>query len=278
MRPLLERTPPSIPLVIVVSIANSSDNKQNKDSTVEQSPTPQPQSQLPVEPNIADVQPTPEPVLPPTSVATQATLESDRQPEVAPVPAVNLPQVQSQSPSTPLVQSQEIVPSLEQNIGADSLVEGAPAEASFAWQASEYIHHEKTLIWYVVLTIIFFALLAIAYFTKQWLSIGVFIVMAVAIVVYARKPPRTLTYELGNDGISVDGHLYPFDQFRTFAVLPDLSWHTIDLEPTRRFMPRLSILFETENFDEVVGHLSQYLPRVDRQPDAVERLTRYLRF
>ncbi len=154
----------------------------------------------------------------------------------------------------------------------------APAEVTFSWQASEYIHHTKGAGWYALLALAFAALLAIAYFTHQWLSMGVFAVMLVAIIVYARRAPRTLTYDLSADGITVEGHHYPFGEFRTFAVLPDISWHTIDLEPTKRFMPRLTILFENNDFDAVVGHLAQYLPRVDRQPDVVERATRYLRF
>lgn len=233
---------------------------------MDQSPTPQPESQPPV--------------TPPEQVPTPPTFESLRAAEpVQPTPVQPVAPSVSEAPvSSTAPEPQEIVPTLDQTLNPDVVEDGVPDEASFAWQASEYIHHEKSMMWYGVLAVVFLAMLTIAYFTKQWLSIGVFIVMAVAIVVYARKPPRTLTYELSNDGISIDGHLYPFDQFRSFAVLPDLSWHTIDLEPTRRFMPRLSILFETENFDAVVGHLSEYLPRADRQPDAVERLTRYLRF
>jgi hypothetical protein len=152
------------------------------------------------------------------------------------------------------------------------------ATTDFSWQASEYIHHAKGFVWYLALAVVIILLVGIAYFTHQWLSIGVFAVMAVAIVVYASKAPRTLTYELSADGITIEGHHYPFSQFRTFAVLPDISWHTIDLEPTQRFMPRLTILFEDDDFDAIVGHLAEHLPRVDRQPDVIERATRYLRF
>jgi len=158
----------------------------------------------------------------------------------------------------------------------EASVEAAPVD--FSWQASEYIHHNKGAGWYAALAGIFAVLLAIAYLTHQWLSIGLFAVMLVAIIVYARKAPRTLTYELSADGITIEKHHYPFSEFRTFAVLPDISWHTIDLEPTKRFMPRLTILFEDADFDTIVGHLAEYLPRVDRKPDVVERATRYLRF
>lgn len=151
-------------------------------------------------------------------------------------------------------------------------------EPAFQWQASEYVQHNKGLGWYLTLGGIVLALLAIAIFTQQWLSIAVFVVMAAAVVVYAHKPPRVLLYQLDAKGILIEGKAYAYSQFRSFGVLPDLSWHTIDLEPTQRFMPRLTIIFDDEDFDSIVDHLSFHLPRVDRQPDLVERLTRFTRF
>jgi hypothetical protein len=151
-------------------------------------------------------------------------------------------------------------------------------EPVFSWQASEYIHHAKGVGWYMAFVLILAVLLGVAYITHEWLGGAVFTVMAVAVLVYARKAPRTLTYQLSEDGITIESHHYPFTQFRTFAVLPDIAWHTIDLEPTQRFMPRLTILFEDNDFDAIVDHLATHLPRVDRQPDVVERATRYLRF
>ncbi len=151
-------------------------------------------------------------------------------------------------------------------------------EPAFEWQASEYVQHNKGMGWYLALGGIVLALLAIAVFTQQWLSIAVFLVMAAAVVVYAHKPPRILLYQLDSNGIIIEGKSYAYSQFRSFGVLPDLSWHTIDLEPTQRFMPRLTIIFDDEDFDSIVDHLSLHLPRVDRQPDLVERLTRYTRF
>jgi hypothetical protein len=154
----------------------------------------------------------------------------------------------------------------------------ATDEPAFQWQASEYVQHNKGMGWYLALAGIVLALLAIAIFTQQWLSIAVFLVMAAAVVVYAHKPPRILLYQLDANGIVIEGKSYAYSQFRSFGVLPDLSWHTIDLEPTQRFMPRLTIIFDEEDFDSIVDHLSFHLPRVDRQPDLVERLTRFTRF
>jgi len=240
----------------------------------EPEPTPEP---LPAAPPVAA------PVIVPRAepMAQAPTVVADAPAAVAAPAAVPVPAPAPTPVPTPVPEPVvAAAPPAEVEPEADPVKElvEAPVAAGFAWQASEYVHHDKGKAWYGLLGLVVIALLAVAYFTHQWLSIAVFAVMAVAVIVYAKKPPRTLTYELSEDGISIDGHDYPFGQFRSFAVMPDLSWHAIDLEPTQRFMPRLTVLFESTDLDAVVGHLSQYLPRVDRQPDVIERLTRYLRF
>ncbi len=152
------------------------------------------------------------------------------------------------------------------------------SEQPIAWQASEYVHHHKGASWYGILAAIVFVLLAVAVIFHLWLSVGVFLAMGAAIVVYAQKPPRILGYELDGESVTIDGKSYPYHNFRSYAVLSDIEWHAIDLEPTQRFMPRLTVLFGDDDFDLIVDHLSLHLPRVDRQPDVIERLSRYLRF
>ncbi len=102
--------------------------------------------------------------------------------------------------------------------------------------------------------------------------------MAAAVVVYASKEPRILTYRIDNHGITIEQKRNPFSNFKSFTVLKETGWHMIDLEPTQRFMPRVSIIFDSEDLDNITELLEQKLPRVDRDPDWIERLTRSIRF
>lgn len=169
-------------------------------------------------------------------------------------------------------------PVAEDELLEDDIAEDEVEEPAFQWQASEYVQHHKGAGWYTGLVLIVVIMLGVAVYTQQWLSIAVFLVMAAAVVVYAHKPPRTLLYQLDSAGVTIEGKFYPYEQFRSFAVLQDIEWHAIDLEPTQRFMPRLTVIFDTDDLEGIVDHLSLHLPRADRQPDVVERLTRYLRF
>jgi hypothetical protein len=151
-------------------------------------------------------------------------------------------------------------------------------EVAFSWQASEYVNHNKGAAWYGAMFGGLGVILIIIALLHDWITIAAFVVMGVALFIYARKPPRTLTYELTPKGITIEGKQYPFAEFRSFGVLKEPDWHTLDLEPVKRFSPRLNVLYDPEDYDAVVGHLELHLPRTDRDPDLVERLARYVRF
>jgi hypothetical protein len=149
---------------------------------------------------------------------------------------------------------------------------------SFTWDASEYVFHEKPLAWYTALWVATALLSGGLGLMHQWLSIVVVVVMALAVMVYSRKEPRTLTYALDGQGISIDGKLSSYHLFKSYSAHEEVSWREIDLEPARRFAPRLTVLCEVENFDTIDEILAQHLPRVDRDPDWIEKLTRYIKF
>lgn len=147
-----------------------------------------------------------------------------------------------------------------------------------SWQAHEFIHHQKRPLWYLGLFVVVAALSAVGVLTHQWTGLVVLAAMTLAVVVYSNKAPRTLNYSLTESGILIESKYHPYDQFRSFAVFADIAWHSIDLDPVKRFAPRLSILFEDKDLEAIVQALSDELPRVDRRPDLIERVTRFLRF
>jgi hypothetical protein len=156
--------------------------------------------------------------------------------------------------------------------------EADETQEAFTWQASEYIHHQKKTTWFIAFFGLVAAMATLAVIFQQWTSLMVLGAMVAALTVYANKEPRVLSYSLTETGITIGDKHHAYDEFKSFAVLQDLAWHAIDLEPLQRFMPRMTILFDDEHLNEIVARLSQHLPREDRNPDIIERLTRYLRF
>lgn len=148
----------------------------------------------------------------------------------------------------------------------------------YSWDASEYVFHEKSIGWYLLFWLVVAALCAALGFFQQWLSMAVIVAMALAIVVYTRKQPRTLHYTLDEHGVTIEGKAMAYSTFQSFSLSEEVAWHSADLEPTKRFVPRLTLMLESDDVDKIEKILSAHLPRVDREPDWVERASRYFRF
>jgi hypothetical protein len=166
----------------------------------------------------------------------------------------------------------------EQSALEQELEERRANEVAFSWQASEFVHHNKGAAWYLGLAAVILVPAAGLAFLHYWIEMGALAAAAVAVLVYAGKVPKTMSYELTPDGLNVGGKEYPFANFRSFGVVPDAEWHSIELAPAKRLQPPISVLFDSQDFDQIVGHLELHLPRVDQAPDVLDRLARAVRF
>ena len=147
------------------------------------------------------------------------------------------------------------------------------------WSAQEYIHPDKSIGWFVLFGFVVLALVAIdIFFLKSWTFSVLVIVMAVAIVIYVRRPPRVLTYALSPvQGLYVGERLYHFDEFRAFGLIKDGENHSIMLIPRKRFSPGVSVFFPEEAGERIVDILGQRLPVEELRLDIVDVVVRKLR-
>lgn len=152
-------------------------------------------------------------------------------------------------------------------------------QVNLSWEASEYIHHAKSPLWFVGFIASMLLLLAVAYFvTHAWTFVVLVVVMSVAMGVFATRPPRTLHYTLTNTGIQIENAQYHYSDFRSFGVINDGALYSVMLIPTKRFMPAVSMYFAEEDGEKIVDILGARLPMQELHLDAIDRLMRRLRF
>jgi len=148
-----------------------------------------------------------------------------------------------------------------------------------SWEASEYIHHTKSPLWFVGYAVIMLVLLAVAFFlTHAWTFVILVVVMAIAMGVFATRPPRTLHYTLTETEVQIEKSVYHYSDFRSFGIVNDGALYSIVLIPTKRFMPAVNIYFAEEDGEKIVDILGARLPLEDHHLDLVDYLMRRLRF
>ncbi len=157
--------------------------------------------------------------------------------------------------------------------------EDTPENPPITWSAQEYVHLDRNPLWFVIFALVILGFIAIDVFLlKSWTFSVLVVVMAIAVVMYIRRPPRTLTYALSPvQGLYVGERLYNFDEFRAFGLIKDGDNNSIMLIPRRRFAPGVSVFFPTEAGERIVDILGQRLPMENLKLDIVDVLVRKLR-
>lgn len=150
---------------------------------------------------------------------------------------------------------------------------------ALTWEASESVHHEKDALWFVAILSIGGILTLLALFViRSYTFAALLVVMTVALIVLAKRPPRVLQYQLDGRGITINQKSYEFHEFKAFGVVQDGPFNYISLIPTKRFLPAIDVYFPQEYGEEIVDTLGEFIPMKTMKPDVLDYVTRHLRF
>lgn len=218
-----------------------------------------------------------QPTLQPSQAPYAPPQEDEREDKTIDQP---LPQQAPLSPDNqlPFTDESQLTP-LVDDLPDDVASEDFESEdESVHWQAQEYIHHEKNILWFIIFGVVIAGLMAIAIWLMQSITFAVLVpVMAVALIVYLRRPPRILNYTLSHQGLHINDRLYPFADFKGFGVIHDGKEYSVMLIPIKRFQPGVSVYFPEEAGEAIVDMLGVRLPMQPLHLDPIDLLIHKLR-
>ncbi len=161
---------------------------------------------------------------------------------------------------------------------ATAIPPGGP-EGSISWTASEYIAHQKSPNWYLLLAVGAIVLAFLVWLlTKDKISAAVVIVAAIFFGGYGARKPRQLQYHLDSNGLTIGMRHLPYHQFRSFAVMPEGAFNSIVFMPLKRFAPLTTIYYDPVDETKIVALLADRLPMEQRQKAMIDRLMWRIRF
>jgi hypothetical protein len=214
---------------------------------------------------------------PPVQQPSQAPYVAPSQETPVRAPVVTL--TPDTAPSVPIWQAASAASPQPTEVTDEPLQESAqPEEEPIRWQGTEYIHHEKDMVWFVLFAVVIVVLMSISIFFIQSITFTILIpVMAAALLVYTRRPPRINEYTLSRQGLHINDQLYPFSEFRAFGVIRDDLEYSVMLLPTKRFNLGVSIYFPEEAGEAIVDALGARLPMQEQHLDAFDKIIHKLR-
>lgn len=158
-------------------------------------------------------------------------------------------------------------------------ISNVPATEDITWTAAEFTRHEKSIGWYLALAVTTIVIAALLYLlTGGIVTVGVVIVCAIVLGIFANHQPHQLEYALTRQGIRIGSKNYLYDEFQLYVITPGSNYPEVTLIPMKRFMPPLSLRYASVDEEKILGVLSQHLPSEERQPDLIDSFMRRIHF
>lgn len=136
----------------------------------------------------------------------------------------------------------------------------AKEQDTFVWQAPDTQKPPRTLVWYLVMTVIGAALIAYAAYTNNYLFAFIILLVAVILVLAGNEPEHPVLVQIGPNGVVYDGRMLFFDELSQFAILyqpPELK--ILYIQPQSSLTPRLRINLDQQDPVALRAHLKRYL-------------------
>ena len=153
------------------------------------------------------------------------------------------------------------------------------AQDSITWTASEFIAHQKSSRWYLL-----FVASALVIAGLVWLlTRDVFSSVAVAVSggllgYYAGRQPREQTYTLDTSGLTIGRRHYNYRDFRSFSVVPEGAFLSIELLPLKRIAMYTTMYVDPADEDAILEKISRYLPLEETHSNFADTFMRRIHF
>jgi len=149
-----------------------------------------------------------------------------------------------------------------------------------SWQAPEFIRHEKSRSWFIVLGILSALLIIVTYLMKNYLFILIIVLAAFLIFVQAKKYPRKIKFEITNDGITIDQEKYSFSDFKSFWIFeeeePQMQF--LSLLTKKLTQPHLTIPLGDKKPEEIKTVLLKFIPEKKHEETLSDILAKKIKF
>ena len=147
------------------------------------------------------------------------------------------------------------------------------------WTASEFVSHDKTTKWYVVLGFSAVVLSAIIFvLTRQILSVVVVAVMTLLFAVYASAKPRTLDYSVSKNGVQIGEKYHPFNTIKSYSVIEEEGMPYIQLLLHKRLSVPIVVYAAPDQIDQLAEIIGNFVPYDQKKRDIADKISSRIRF
>jgi hypothetical protein len=150
---------------------------------------------------------------------------------------------------------------------------------AISWEAPEHRHIDNSSDWFWVLGIIAICGAVAAFLFGNFLFALVILLGAGVVSLRAIKPPKVVSFMVGNRGVRLGDKLLPYSNLESYRVDEDDPFGpTLLLKTKQIHMPLLTMPLPEEYVDEIEDLLRDRLPEEDLEEPLAHKLLELLGF
>lgn len=154
----------------------------------------------------------------------------------------------------------------------DAEVIDAPDPKGVAWDGPEFVGHDKSPKWYWALMGASVALAVLVFLiTKDVISAITIVVVGGMLAFIGGRKPKMIPYQIDRNGIAIGEKQFPYEHFRSYAVMREANQPSIALHPLQRFKPLINMYYAPEHEEAILDALNEHLPAEERDHDYIDR-------
>ncbi len=147
------------------------------------------------------------------------------------------------------------------------------------WQAPEFEKHPKGIGWFIAVGIAALALFTISLLSKDYIFLITIILAVFTVFIYALKEPRSVTFKITGQGITIDDKNYRYSDLISFWIFYDPpETKELSIRSKNWYMPMIGIPLGEQNPVALREILIKFIPEEKQEPSLINIISRALRF
>jgi len=142
--------------------------------------------------------------------------------------------------------------------------EGGEIKTLLTWEAHDRPFRKKNRSYYTTIAIIVVLLTLIALLAQEFLLIGVLLALTFVSYILAFVPPRSVTYQISTQGITIGEHFYFWHYLDSFWLKNKNGQKVIYVQTRLMFPGQLMLVLSDVSEDEIKNLMARFLPFLEK--------------
>lgn len=148
------------------------------------------------------------------------------------------------------------------------------------WRAPEYVHHEKSILWFIIAGVIAAGFVVYDLMSGGWSFSIAIIVFCGTYYLFYRHSPNIVEVKISKMGIKIGRHCFPYSHLKSFWIVYDPPFvKKLYFRMSSKFKPDISIALEeftdpTELRTVLSSHLTENKGQHEPLADTLVRVFR----